>query len=156
MCKHYSSCRSYTENSKFSKQTSKYLLSTFIQHLLATKQSEQDIIHWCEIENRRYLFVYICDRLQENRAQRGTLQKNFFWHLQSCRRPDIELSKFYRRSLSRSHYNRPNRSLRSAWNNTFLRIDRSFLDIYARRVVPGFPVDGHICGRTYVILYINP
>ncbi len=47
--------------------------------------------------------------------------KKFFLHLQSCRRPDIELSKFYRRSLSRSHYNRPNRSLPSAWNNTFLR-----------------------------------
>ncbi len=40
-------------------------------------------------------------------------EKKFF-HLQSCRRPDIELSKFYRRSLSRSHYNRPNRSLPSA------------------------------------------
>ncbi len=26
----------------------------------------------------------------------------------------------------------------------FKEIDRSFLDIYARRVVPGFPVDGHI------------
>ncbi len=56
----------------------------------------------------------ICDRLQENWAQRGTLRKNFFLHLQSCRRPDIELSKFYRRSLSCSHYNRPNRSLPSA------------------------------------------
>ncbi len=56
----------------------------------------------------------ICDRQQENRAQRGTLRKNIL-HLQSCRRPDIELSKFYRHSLSRSHYNRPNRSLPSAW-----------------------------------------
>ncbi len=28
--------------------------------------------------------------------------KKFFLHLRSCRRPDIELSKFYRRSLSRS------------------------------------------------------
>ncbi len=55
--------------------------------------------------------MYICDRLQENRAQRGTLRKIFF-HLQSCRRPDIELSEFYRRSLNCSHYNRPNRSLR--------------------------------------------
>ncbi len=55
----------------------------------------------------------LCDRLQENRAQRGTL-RNFFWHLQSCRRPDIELTKFYRRSLSRSRYNKPNRSLPSA------------------------------------------
>ncbi len=47
--------------------------------------------------------------------------KKFFLHLRSCRRPDIELSKFYCRSLSRSHYNRPNCSLLSAWNNTFLR-----------------------------------
>ncbi len=38
----------------------------------------------------------------------------FFLHLRSCRRPDIELSKFYRRSLSSSRYNRPNRSLPSA------------------------------------------
>ncbi len=74
--------------------------------------------------------------------------KKIFLHLRSCRRPDIELSKFYRRSLSRSLYNRPNRSLPSAWNNTFLEIDRSFLDIYARRVVPGFPVDGHIYSLT--------
>ncbi len=29
----------------------------------------------------------------------------FFLHLRSCRRPDIELSKFYRRSLSHSRYN---------------------------------------------------
>ncbi len=55
--------------------------------------------------------------------------ENFFLHLQSCRRPDIELSKFYRRSLSRSHYNRPNRSLPSAWNNTFLR-NRSIFSWY--------------------------
>ena len=55
--------------------------------------------------------------------------KKFFWHLRSCRRPDIELSKFYRRSLSRSHYNRPNRSLPSAWNNTFLR-NRSIFSWY--------------------------
>ncbi len=40
--------------------------------------------------------------------------KKIFVHLRSCRRPDIELSKFYRRSLSRSCYNRPNRSLPSA------------------------------------------
>ena len=38
----------------------------------------------------------------------------FFLHLRSCRRQDIELSKFYRHSLSRSRYNRPNRSLQSA------------------------------------------
>ncbi len=73
----------------------------------------------------------ICDRLQENRAQRGTLRKIFFLHLQSCRRPDIELSKFYRRSLSRSHYNRPNHSLPSAWNNIFLR-NRSIFSRYLR------------------------
>ncbi len=58
--------------------------------------------------------VVIGDHLQENRAQRGTLQKKFLLHLRSCRRPDIELSKFYRRSLSCSRYNRPNRSLPSA------------------------------------------
>ncbi len=57
--------------------------------------------------------------------------KNFFLHLQSCWRPDIELSKFYRHSLSRSHYNRPNRSLPSAWNNTFLR-NRSIFSRYLR------------------------
>ncbi len=70
--------------------------------------------------------------------------KKFFLHLQSCRRPDIELSKFYHRSFSRSHYNRPNRSLLSAWNNTFLKNWSIFSDIYARRIVPGFTVDGHI------------
>ncbi len=57
--------------------------------------------------------------------------KNFFLHLQSCWRPDIELSKFYRRSLSRSRYNRPSRSLPSAWNNTFLR-NRSIFSRYLR------------------------
>ncbi len=57
--------------------------------------------------------------------------KNFFLHLQSCRHPDIELSKFYCRSLSRSHYNRPNRSLPSAWNNTFLR-NQSIFSRYLR------------------------
>ncbi len=57
-------------------------------------------------------------------------RKNFL-HLQSCRRPDIELSKFYLRSLSRSHYNRPNRSLPSAWNNTFLR-NQSIFSRYLR------------------------
>ncbi len=76
--------------------------------------------------------LYICDRLQENRAQRSTLRKKFFLlHLQSCRRPDIELSKFYHRSLSRSNCNRPNRSLPSAWNNTFLR-NRSIFSRYLR------------------------
>ncbi len=48
-----------------------------------------------------------------------------------CRRPDIELSKFYRHSLCRSHYNRPNRSFPSAWNNTFLR-NRSIFSRYLR------------------------
>ncbi len=57
--------------------------------------------------------------------------KHFFLHLRSCRRPDIELSKFYRCSLSRSRYNRPNRSLPSAWNNTFLR-NRSIFSRYLR------------------------
>ncbi len=57
--------------------------------------------------------------------------KKLFLHLQSCRRPNIELSKFYRHSLSRSHYNRPNRSLPSAWNNTFLR-NRSIFSWYLR------------------------
>ncbi len=83
----------------------------------------------------------ICDRLP------GTTwhpSKNYFLHLQSCRRPDIELSKFYRRSLSRSHYNRPTVPFRRLETIHFKEIDRSFLDIYARRVVPGFPVDGHI------------
>ncbi len=61
----------------------------------------------------------------------GHPSKNFFLHLQSCRRPDIELSKFYRRSLSRSHYNRPNRSLPSALNNTFIR-NRSIFSRYLR------------------------
>ncbi len=76
----------------------------------------------------------------------GTTRHPSKLHLQSCRRPDIELSKFYRRSLSCSHYNRPNRSLPSAWNNTFLR-NRSIFSRYLRtRVVPCFPVDGHICG----------
>ncbi len=64
----------------------------------------------------------------------GTMRhtsKYFFLHLQSCRRPYIELSKFYRRSLSRSHSNKPNRSLPSAWNNTFLR-NRSIFSRYLR------------------------
>ncbi len=78
-----------------------------------------------------YIYMHICDRLQENQAQRGTLRKKFFLHLQSCRRPDIEFSKFYRHSLSRSHYNRPNRSLPSAWNYTFLR-NRSIFSRYLR------------------------
>ncbi len=39
--------------------------------------------------------------------------------------------QFYRRSLSRSHYNRPSRSLPSAWNNTFLR-NRSIFSQYLR------------------------
>ncbi len=70
--------------------------------------------------------------------------KIFFLHLRSCRRPDIELSKFYRHSLSRSRYNRLTVPFRPLETINFKEIYRSFLDIYARRVVPGFPVDGHI------------
>ncbi len=77
----------------------------------------------------------------------AALFENVFLHLRSCWRPDIELSKFYRRSLSRSHYNRPNRSLPSALNNTILRNRSIFSRYYAWRVVPGFPVDGHICSQ---------
>ena len=54
-----------------------------------------------------------CDRLQKNQAQRSPI-RIFFLHLHNRRHPDIELSKFYSRSLSRSRYNRPNRSLPSA------------------------------------------
>ncbi len=94
-----------------------------------------------------YKYIYICDRLQENRAQRGILRK-FFFALQSCRCPDIELSKFYRRSLSRSHYNRPIRSLPSAWNNTFLR-NRSIFSRYLRT-----PRCARFSGRRSHISYI--
>ncbi len=77
--------------------------------------------------------------------------EKIFLHLQSCWRPDIELSKFYRCNLSRSHYNIdltvPFRRLETIH---FKEIDRSFLDIYARRVVPGFPVDSHIYTGIYV------
>ncbi len=48
----------------------------------------------------------ICDRLQENRAQRGPDE-----NLQTPWQADIKLSKFYRRSLSHSRYISPNRSL---------------------------------------------
>ena len=36
-------------------------------------------------------------------------EKIFFWHLQSCRRLDIELSKFYRRSLRVQYHLKPQR-----------------------------------------------
>ncbi len=73
----------------------------------------------------------ICDRHTGKPGTTRHPSKTFFVHLQSCRRPDIELSKFYCRSLSRTHYNRPNRSLPSAWNNTFLR-NRSMFSRYLR------------------------
>ncbi len=56
--------------------------------------------------------MYKCDRLQENRAQRGPDEKFFFLHLHTPRQADIKLSKFYRRSFSHSRYISPNRSLR--------------------------------------------
>ncbi len=79
------------------------------------------------------LWVYCNLHMWPSTGKPGTTRhpsKKFFLLLQqSCRRPDIELSKFYRRSLSRSHYNRPNRSLPSAWNDTFLR-NRSIFSRY--------------------------
>ncbi len=55
-----------------------------------------------------------CDRLQENRAQRGPDKKIFFctYTLLGKQILDIKLSKFYRRSFSHSRYISPNRSLR--------------------------------------------
>ncbi len=55
----------------------------------------------------RQIYVTVYRKTRHNAAP----SKIFFLHLRSCRRPDIELSKFYCRSLSRSRYNRPNRSL---------------------------------------------
>ena len=46
------------------------------------------------------IFVTVYRKTGHNAAP---FEKIFFLHLQSCRRPDIELLKFYRRSLSRSH-----------------------------------------------------
>ncbi len=76
----------------------------------------------------------------------------FLLHLQSCRHPDIELSKFYRRSLSCSHYNRPNRSLPSAWNNTFLR-NQSICSRYLRtpRCARFFCRRSHI----FIVMFIS-
>ncbi len=77
-------------------------------------------ILWLNIswpQNFQSVFVTVYRKTGHNAAP----FEIFFLHLQSCRRPNIELSKFYRRSLSRSRYNRFNRSLPSAWNNTFLR-----------------------------------
>ncbi len=93
--------------------------------------------------------IFICDRVQENRAQRGTLRKNFLLHLQSCRHPVSELSKFYRCSWSRSHYNRLNRSLPSAWNNTFLR-NRSIFSRYLRTP----RCASFSCRWSYIYIYI--
>ncbi len=44
------------------------------------------------------LFVTIYRKTRHNAAP----FEKIFLHLRSCRRPEIELSKFYRRSLSRS------------------------------------------------------
>ncbi len=82
-------------------------------------------VNWVINYTFKYVTVY-----RKTRHNVAPFEK-FFLHLQSCRRPDIELSKFYRRSLSRSRYNRPNRSLSSAWNNTFLR-NRSIFSRYLR------------------------
>ncbi len=97
---------------------------------------------WCQLDDIRScgdfaIFILYCiirQHMWPSTGKPGTTRhplKIFFLHLQSCRRPDIELSKFYRRSLSRSHYNRPNRFLPSAWNNTFLR-NRSIFSWYLR------------------------
>ncbi len=82
--------------------------------------------------------MIICDRLQENWAQRGPHQKIFFLHLRICRHPDIEPSKVYCCTFSCFRYIRPNRSY------IFKEFNRSFPNVYARHVVPDFPVDGHI------------
>ncbi len=66
----------------------------------------------------------ICDRLQENRAQRGPTKK-FFWHLHTPWHADIKLSKFYRRSFSHSRYISPNRSLRQAYLIQFYELAKS-------------------------------
>ncbi len=68
------------------------------------------------IEQKLLLFSYLLFYVTVYKKTRHNAApfKKFFLHLQSCPRPDIELSKFYRRSLSRSRYNRPNRSLPSA------------------------------------------
>ncbi len=97
-----------------------------------------------------YIYVTVYRKTRHNAAP----FEIFLLHLRSCRRPDIELSKFYRHSLSRSRYNRPNRSLPSAWNNTFLRNRSIFSRYYARRVVPGFPVDGHIYSKLDIFTMI--
>ncbi len=67
-------------------------------------------------EQKLLLFSYLLFYVTVYRKTRHNAApfEIFFFHLQSCRRPDIELSKFNRRSLSRSRYNRPNLSLPSA------------------------------------------
>ncbi len=91
-----------------------------------------------QFENRGCLFVYICDRLYmwPSIGKPGTTRhpsKKFFLHLRSCRRPDIELSKFYRHSLSRSRYNRPNRSLPSASIDLFSILRTPLCARFSRR-----------------------
>ncbi len=69
-----------------------------------------ELVHTLHTHIHTCIYVTVYRKTRHNAAP----FENFFLHLQSCRRPDIELSKFYRRSLSRSRYNRPNRSLPSA------------------------------------------
>ncbi len=73
-----------------------------------------------------YVCMYACMYVYMwlSTGKPGTTQhpsKKFFFCTYRVVGVQIELSKFYRRSLSRSHYNRSNRSLPSAWNNTSLR-----------------------------------
>ncbi len=69
-------------------------------------------------------------------------QNNFFLHLHTPWHPDVELSKFYRRSFSRSRC-KPRPLPLLGLFNTFLRTKLIFPDVYARRIVPDFPVDSH-------------
>ncbi len=75
--------------------------------------------------------MFICDVYRKTGHNAAPFKKFFFALTELLASRYIELSKFYRRSLSRSHYNRPNRSLPSAWNNTFLR-NRSIFSRYLR------------------------
>ncbi len=87
-----------------------------------------------------YIYIYIMSsylllHLWPSTGKPGTTRhpsKKFFFALTELSPSRYwELSKFYHRSLSRSHYYRPNRSLPSAWNNTFLR-NRSIYSQYLR------------------------
>ncbi len=103
----------------------------------------------------RGVYLFLCLYMWPSTGKPGTTRhpskKKFCLHLQSCRRPDIELSKFYHRSLSRSHYNRPNCSLPSAWNNTFLR-NRSIFSRYLRT-----PRCAQFsCRRSHILWYMQP